>query len=400
MRAVSCTEARLEVGERPAPQPGEGQVLIDVLRCGICGSDLHARHHCDEVAGLMAETGYEDFMRSEERVVFGHEFCGEVAGYGRRCRRSVRPGTPVVALPLLRRGGAVHAIGLSAQAPGAYAEQMLVEESLMLPLPSGLAPQLAALTEPMAVAWHAVRRGEVSKRDVAIVIGCGPIGLAVICTLKARGVRTIVASDFSAGRRALAGACGADLLIDPAAGSPYEGGEDRGHLTSAPAALELVVGTTEKLRRLPVPWHHVWRAAEALGAGPKRPVIFECVGVPGIIDGIVASAPLLSRIVVVGVCMGADRLRPAMAINKEIELRFVLGYSPVEFRDTLHMLAEGKLDAAPIITGVVGLDGVEGAFDTLADPDAHAKILIDPASAFAEPQQPSAPAAQHTPPAR
>jgi threonine dehydrogenase-like Zn-dependent dehydrogenase len=89
-----------------------------------------------------------------------------------------------------------------------------------------------------------------------------------------------------------------------------------------------------------------------------------------------------------------------MAINKEIELRFVLGYSPVEFRDTLHMLAEGKLDAAPIITGVVGLDGVEGAFDTLADPDAHAKILIDPASGFAEPQQPSAPAAQHTPPAR
>jgi len=288
MRAVSCTEARLEVGEVPAPQPGAGQVVIDVVRCGICGSDLHARHHCDELAGLMAETGYEDFMRSEQRVVLGHEFCGEVAGYGRGCRRRVRPGTPVVALPLLRRGGAVHAIGLSAQAPGAYAERVLVEESLMLPVPSGLPPQLAALTEPMAVAWHAVRRGEVSKRDVAIVIGCGPIGLAVISVLKARGVKAIVASDFSPGRRALAGACGADLQVDPAAGSPYENGEDRGHLTSAPAALELVVGTTEKLRRLPLPWHHVWRAAEALGAGPKRPVIFECVGVPGIIDGIVA----------------------------------------------------------------------------------------------------------------
>src|ERR1700730_17798414 len=128
MRAVSCTEARLEVGELPAPQPGEGQVLIDVVRCGICGSDLHARHHCDELAGLMAEIGYEDFMRSHESVVFGHEFCGEVAGYGRRCRRRAKPGTAVVALPLLRRGGAVHALGLSAQAPGAYAEQMLVHE--------------------------------------------------------------------------------------------------------------------------------------------------------------------------------------------------------------------------------------------------------------------------------
>ena len=101
----------------------------------------------------------------------------------------------------------------------------------------------------------------------------------------------------------------------------------------------------EKLDRLPVPWHHVWRTAEKLGAKPKRPVIFECVGVPGILDGIIASAPLFSRVVVVGVCMEPDRIRPAMAINKEIDLRFVVGYTPLEFRDTLHMLAEGKVNA-------------------------------------------------------
>ena len=71
-------------------------------------------------------------------------------------------------------------------------------------MPNGLPSQIAALTEPMAVAWHAVRRGEVGKRTVAIVIGCGPIGLAVICMLKASGVRTVIASDFSPGRRALA----------------------------------------------------------------------------------------------------------------------------------------------------------------------------------------------------
>ena len=122
-----------------------------------------------------------------------------------------------------------------------------------------------------------------------------------------------------------------------------------------PAAVELAIGTMEKLSRLPVPWHHVWRAAEALGAKPKHPVIFECVGVPGIIDGIIASAPLFSRVVVVGVCMGADRIRPAMAINKEIDLRFVVGYTPLEFRDTLHMLAEGKVNRRPVVTGVVGL---------------------------------------------
>jgi threonine dehydrogenase-like Zn-dependent dehydrogenase len=125
----------------------------------------------------------------------------------------------------------------------------------------------------------------------------------------------------------------------------------------------------------------VYRAAEALGpAKPKYPVIFECVGVPGVIDQIIAGAPLYSRVVVVGVCMGNDQLRPSMAINKEIDLRFVLGYTPLEFRDTLHMLADGKVDPAPLVTGTIGLDGVGGAFCALGDPERHAKILIDPAS--------------------
>ena len=78
-------------------------------------------------------------------------------------------------------------------------------------------------------------------------------------------------------------------------------------------------------------------------------------------------------------------IRPALAINKEIDLRFVVAYTPLEFRDTLHMLAEGKVNAAPLVTGEVGLPGVGRAFDALADPEAHAKILIDPKSPAAEP---------------
>jgi len=152
-----------------------------------------------------------------------------------------------------------------------------------------------------------------------------------------------------------------------------------------PGAAELAIGTMEKLRRLPVPWHHVWRVAETLGAKPKRPVIFECVGVPGILDGVIASAPLWSRLVVVGVCMEPDKIRPAMAINKEIDLRFVVGYTPLEFRDTLQMLAEGKVNATPIVTGTVGLPGVEAAFEALGDPEKQAKILIDPRSSAAAP---------------
>ena len=99
---------------------------------------------------------------------------------------------------------------------------------------------------------------------------------------------------------------------------------------------------------------------------------------PGIIEDIITSAPLSARVVVVGVFMGADRFRPSMAIAKEIDLRFVLGYTPLEFRDTLYMLADGKVDVTPLMTGTVGLNGVENAFDALGDPEAHAKILIDP----------------------
>jgi threonine dehydrogenase-like Zn-dependent dehydrogenase len=78
--------------------------------------------------------------------------------------------------------------------------------------------------------------------------------------------------------------------------------------------------------------------------------------------------------------MGADTFRPTLAIGKELDLRFVFGYTPLEFYQALHMLADGKLTVSPLITGKVGLDGVAAAFDALADPERHAKILIDPRS--------------------
>src|SRR5206468_3635452 len=98
-----------------------------------------------------------------------------------------------------------------------------------------------------------------------------------------------------------------------AAGSPFTAVVRKGTLSDLPTALELAVGTREKLGKLPVGWWHLWRLGEALGAAPKRPVIFECVGVPGVIDSILDGAPLFSRVVVVGVCVGPDTITPAMA---------------------------------------------------------------------------------------
>jgi threonine dehydrogenase-like Zn-dependent dehydrogenase len=386
MKAVVCQNTELRVEELPEPAPGRGQVLVRVLHCGICGSDLHVREHCGHMKQLMARVGFDaQFPGAGEGVVFGHEFCCEVLDHGPGCERKIRPGTRVVAQPLLRVDTDIDMLGLSVRSPGAYAERMLLQESALVPVPNGLSSELAALTEPMAVAWHAVRRSEISRKDVAIVIGCGPVGLAVICLLKARGVKTVVASDFSPVRRALAQRCGADVVIDPAVTSPWSNWREYGFMGGIPDLLELALGTRERLGRLPLPWWHVWRLAEALGQNPARPVIFECVGVPGLLSQVIDGAPMLSRVVVAGVCMQADRIEPAVAIHKEIDLRFVFGHSPLEFRDTVHMIAEGKVDCAPLLTGVVGLDGVANAFAALKDPELHAKILIDPASAATQP---------------
>ena len=381
MKAVSCERGTLSVVDLPDPRPTEGQLVLDVRACGICGSDLHAKDHADELTDVMAEIGYRDFMRGDTPTVMGHEFAGVIAGRGAKSPKALKEGMTVVSFPLVRSHGAVQLTGLSPLAPGAYAEQVLVEASLTFPVPNGLSVDRAAMTEPMSVALHAVRRSEIKKGDTAIVIGCGPVGLAVICQLKARGVTTVVASDLCAGRRALAHRCGADIVADPAVDSPYEKAASKGVLTNIPDLYELALDTMGKLRKLPG-WSHIYRAADATGAaGPKRPVIFECVGVPGMIDGVLAAAPLSSRVIVVGVCMGTDKIRPTLALSKEIDVRFVFGYTPLEFYDTLHMLADGKLDASPLLTGKVGLGGVAAAFAALGDPDRHAKILIDPRSA-------------------
>ena len=386
MRAVSCEHGNLSVVDLPDPRPAEGQLVLDVHACGICGSDLHAKDHADELTDVMVEIGYRDFMRGDTPTVMGHEFAGVIAERGAKVPKALREGMTVVSFPLVRAHGGVQLTGLSPLAPGAYAEQVLVEASITFPVPNGLSVDMAAMTAPMAVALHAVRRSDIKKGDTAIVVGCGPVGLMVICHLKARGVGTVVASDLSPARRALATRCGADVVVDPTVDSPYDMTASKGFLTNIPDLYGLALDTMRKLRRVPG-WPHVYRAADASGAaGPKRPVIFECVGVPGMIDGVLAAAPLNSRVIVVGVCMGTDQMRPTMALSKEIDMRFVFGYTPLEFYDTLHMLADGKVDASPLLTGKVGLGGVATAFEALGDPDRHAKILIDPRSPAVAPQ--------------
>ena len=307
MRAAIFRGGDIVVDTLPAPVPGVGQVLVKTLACGICGSDLHAAKHAHRMVAVAKRTPGRVPMDLSRDIVFGHEFCCEVLDYGPQTERRLKPGTRVCAMPL------------------------------MLEVPNGLPTEHAALTEPLAVGVHAVEKGSLTGDEAPLVVGCGPVGLAVIAALRLKGIRPIVAADFSPKRRELALRMGADIAVDPAQESPY-----------------------------------------AKLAADKRAAIFECVGVPGLLQQVFEKAPRDARIIVAGVCMEPDTIEPMFAIFKELNLQFVLGYTPEEFARSLHLLADGKVDAEALITSKVGLDGVKGAFEALANPERHTKILVEP----------------------
>ncbi len=352
MRAVIRRNGKLVVDQMAAPTPGPGQILAKSLVCGICGSDLHALDHYDHMVDLGRRLGGFDQMRKGADTVFGHEFCCEVLEGG----GAFKAGDVVVSMPVLMSAAGGAAIGYSSDVPGGFAETLLLSEMLTLPVPNGLSPEHAALTEPLAVGEHAVAMGDPQSDHVFLVVGCGPVGLAVIASLKARGLGPIVAADYSPERRAAAERMGADRIVDPAQVSPHAAWTELGVPASRGEGL----------------------IAAAMGKSVKRPLIFECVGVPGMLQALAEGSPGGSRIVVAGVCLERDSIEPLAFIGKEIELRFVLGYSREEFAKSLENLAEGRTRYNDIITGVVGLDETPDAFVRLQTDKSQIKILVAP----------------------
>ncbi|MFJ9712876.1 zinc-binding dehydrogenase [Streptomyces sp. NPDC101234] len=358
MKAVVMINSGLEVVETSLPQPGPGEALVKVLAAGICGSDLHCVTHGAQLLDSAKEAAGVELFKLDEPVVLGHEFCAEIVEYGPGCRETLAPGSRVVSVPFLLRPEPV-TIGFGGPAtPGAYAEYMLLSEDLLVPVPDHVSNDLATLAEPLAVALHAVNRGDLGPNDVPLVIGCGPIGLAVIAVLKMRGIGPIVASDFSPSRRAMATALGADIVVDPRETSPYESWQQ------AAASSD------------PEQWGR--QTPMFPGAGFRPSVVFECVGVPGILQQILSGAAPCSKVVVAGLCMVQDFLYPSFAIMKEIDLAFCISYTPEEFAQALGHIASGELQVEAFITSRVGLDEVPEAFVRLGDPEKDAKIIVHP----------------------
>ena len=232
MRAVVTRGGALEVATVDDPTPGSGQVVVRSLAAGICGSDLHALADFSHFTELMARVG-APIVDPGADTVFGHEFCAEVVEHGPDTTRALPIGTRVCSVPIVFGPGGVEQIGYSNLYPGALAEHLVLQELLVLPVPDSLDTGLAALTEPLAVGEHAVGLAGLNPGQPSLVVGCGPVGLAVIAALKGRGHGPVLAADFSPVRRQLAEGFGADEVIDPAEGSPH----DRWGALGVPATL-------------------------------------------------------------------------------------------------------------------------------------------------------------------
>lgn len=338
MEAVTMERGILRKVEVDEPIPKKGEVLVKSIACGICGSDLHAAKHTEDFVKTSRESGGAFKLTTFSPVILGHEFCAEIVDYGPNTEKSLSPGTLVCAAPVLLRDPFL-SIGFSEKTPGGFSQYMLLSESVMQPVPSGVRAEEAALTEPVAVALHAINKARLEGNEEIVVIGCGPVGLAILTILKSSFKGQIIASDFSPQRRSLAEKVGAHQVLNPQEASPF---------------------SSKFLRK------------------NKKTVVFECVGVPGVIDDIILEAPQNSKLVVVGVCLQKDSFRPLIAINKEISMQFVLGWSMEEFSESLNKIASGEINASALITKQITLDQVSETFKELSSPNADAKVLVKP----------------------
>jgi (R,R)-butanediol dehydrogenase/meso-butanediol dehydrogenase/diacetyl reductase len=331
--------APLFCGSTPDPQAGPGDLVIKVSYSGVCGTDLH-----------LTQSGIQTPLTAG--AILGHEFCGEVVERGRDVAADWKLGDRVTVMPYracpacgarCREGldiicPNVTYIGIGA--PGGNAEFVAVGAAQAIRLPACVSDQAGALVEPLAVGLHAVRKAGGLLGANVLIIGGGPVGLAVAIFARLSGAARIGVSEVHEVRRQRALKIGATAIINPAA-EPL-GEAVRNH------------------------------------AGGSPDIVFECVGTPGMIEEAVRQSRLFGRVVVVGACMEQDRLHPMLALQKEVALNFALGHTRDDFRFVVDCLERGAIDPGALVTGVVGFDDFPAAFEALRSANDACKLLLQP----------------------
>lgn len=330
MKAALLTDVDygLEIAEVPEPQPGDGEVVIEVTACGICGSDLTLGHGIapagtvlgHEIAGRI-HRGDADGRWTAGTDVTVRPFFG--CGQCRHCRRGRQDHCAEFAMAGFRR-------------PGGFAELVAVRSDEVFALPVRVTGPDRALVEPLAIVRHAMRRVDLTPADTLAITGAGPIGIAAVIWARAMGVEHIVVSEPDTSRQELARRFGASAAV-------------------APADLAGVV------------------------AGDAAPsVVLECSGRPGLIGDAMVIGDVEARIGVVGMCTSQDHFMPLPGLVKEVDIRFCMFYEQRDFVDTLDALDRGLLDIDGFVTETVDFSSLPDRFAALGANPNGGKIVLQP----------------------
>jgi (R,R)-butanediol dehydrogenase/meso-butanediol dehydrogenase/diacetyl reductase len=312
------------------PSPAEGEVVIKVERCGVCGSDLH----------MSQDPAYE----REDGCVFGHEYAGRIVALGKGVdgfklsdRIAVMPITGCGACPRCLAGEPAYCDRRELK-HGGYAEYALGRARETLLLPESLSAADGALLEPLAVALHGVRLAGMTAGARVLIIGAGPIGLAAAFWAKRLGAGGVAVAARSARNAARAEGMGASF-----------------------------VQTSDRMQE---------ELSDSLGGPPD--VVLECAGQPGTIDLAMQSIARGGTIVILGICWEPDRIAPRLGIRKECRLQFSAFFSLSEFREARDTLAAGHLQPRTMVTHTVTLDDLPAAFEALRAPTDQCKVMVAP----------------------
>jgi threonine dehydrogenase-like Zn-dependent dehydrogenase len=345
VRAVVLRDGRLDVREIADPVPGHGELLLRTLSTAICASDVHFMDHPE--MGVNDPTGRSLYDANRD-IVLGHEFVGEVVGHGPGCTAQLPVGARVTSIPIrLVNGGAdgVRIIGQHPEAQGSFGELLVVAEALAKPVDGDAPNDAVALTDAFAVGEFYVRAARMEPGEVPVVIGAGAIGLSAVAALASRGVEPIIVSDYKSDRRELARqSFRAHIAVDPADKSPFD----------------------------------VWREVRAERGlwGPL--VVFECVGAAGLIQKIVESVDISTRIYCAGGWYTGDSLSVTDATRQGVTIQFGGGPYPQDWYGTLDAIASGRLDPLPSVGAIVSLDGVPDALELARTSDGPPRIVVHP----------------------
>jgi (R,R)-butanediol dehydrogenase/meso-butanediol dehydrogenase/diacetyl reductase len=311
------------------PTPGLGEVVVQVGRCGICGSDLH----------MTEEPAFE----VPAGAILGHEFAGEVVAIGQGVT-GLSIGDRVAVPPVKGCGDCPSCLsGEPAWCDqmqligGGYGEYALASQSQILRLPGSASLADGALVEPLAVALHGVVRSGMRAGDKVVVLGAGPIGLATAFWARRMGARAVVVTDLHRFQEERAMTLGATGFV--------AGEED-----------------------------HVAQADRMLGG--KADVVFECVGAPGLIAQAVEHVGPKGVVLVQGLCTRPDSFIPFRALSKECRIQFSNFFKTQEFEAALDALSAGAVEPRALITQTISLEQLPDTFNALRRRTHQCKVQV------------------------